>query len=89
MSDPREMPEVASLVRRTGASIAECKLLRQMILDSGRSVQEFLLDERMPGMPSSKTLFTAARELIKLAGSSQRAVEAVQAVAGAMSSDGE
>lgn len=74
--------DLTALMKSEGINRDQATLLRDQILASGKSVREFVLDsaQNSPyGATSTSDIFRLAGELIEVAGSVDRAIEAIKA----------
>lgn len=80
-SGVEEMSDISALMSSEGVSFGHAKLLRSQIVEAGRTVREFILDAAQggnAGLPNTLDLFRRAGELIKIAGSKERAIQALE-----------
>ena len=68
--------DLSMLMRSEGIGLGHAKLLRSRILESGKSVRDFLSSD---STTNTADVFRRAGDLIKLAGSKARAIQAIEA----------
>jgi hypothetical protein len=73
------MSDLTALMRSEPIDMAQARHLRAQIIESGGTVKEYLLAKGAYGMPSTTDVFRSAANLVKLAGSKERAIEAINA----------
>lgn len=78
-SEVGAMSEITTLMRHQRISMPHAILLRKLIHESGHSVKDYLVDEFSD--PSTLQIFELAGELVKVAGSVDRAKQAIEAYA--------
>lgn len=81
-ADVDEMSDLTALMQTAGIGFGHAQLLRKQILESGKSVKEWILYDSQHGdygLPDTTVIFRRAGELISLAGSKERAIDAIEA----------